>query len=50
MAKTQEEKKAAQSRAHKKWRESEKGKAYKLKQKMKDAGVNPESVNERPAS
>jgi hypothetical protein len=34
MAKTPEEKKKAQSEAHKKWRQSEKGKAYYLKRKV----------------
>jgi TRAP-type C4-dicarboxylate transport system substrate-binding protein len=33
-------KKAAQAAAHKKWRESEKGKAYYLRQKLKQAGVD----------
>jgi hypothetical protein len=41
---TEEEKiakrKAAQAIAHKKWRESEKGKAYYLKLKLKQAGVD----------
>lgn len=41
MAKTPEEKKAAQAAAHKRWRQSEKGKAYQLKQKCKAAGVKP---------
>ena len=40
MSRTPEEKRAAQAKAHKKWRESEKGKAYLLKKKMKEAGVN----------
>ena len=39
---TPEEKKAAQASAHKKWRQSEKGKAYLLKLKLKKAGVNQE--------
>lgn len=49
---TPEEKKIAQAEAHRRWRESEKGKAYKLKQKMKKAGVKPEpvNINDRPAS
>lgn len=47
MARSVEEKKAAQARAHKKWRESEKGKAYQLKQKMKAAGVPVNKPNEQ---
>jgi hypothetical protein len=35
-----EKRKAAQAIAHKKWRESEKGKAYYLRQKLKQAGVD----------
>jgi hypothetical protein len=35
-----EKRKAAQAIAHKKWRESEKGKAYYLKLKLKQAGVD----------
>jgi hypothetical protein len=35
-----EKRKAAQAAAHKKWRESEKGKAYYLKLKLKQAGVD----------
>jgi hypothetical protein len=38
MARTEEEKKAAQAAAHKKWRESEKGRAYALKRKLQQAG------------
>ena len=34
MAKSPEEKKAAQAAAHKRWRESEKGKAYYLRKKL----------------
>ena len=36
----QEKRKAAQSKAHKKWRESEKGKAYYRKEKLKRHGVD----------
>ncbi len=39
MARSPEEKKVAQAKAHKKWRDSEKGKAYKLRQKMKAAVI-----------
>ena len=35
-----EEKRAAQAKAHRKWRQSEKGKAYLLKRKLQKAGVN----------
>jgi hypothetical protein len=44
--KTPEEKKAAQAAAHKKWRQSEKGKAYLQRLKEKNAGVNQAPVNE----
>ncbi len=47
MAKSPEEKKAAQARAHKKWRESEKGKLYKLRQKMKAAGIPVNKTDEQ---
>jgi hypothetical protein len=54
---TPEEKKAAQAAAHKKWRQSEKGKAYaqanKLKHKLRRCGVNQEPADEqstKPAS
>jgi hypothetical protein len=33
-------KKAAQAAAHKRWRDSEKGKAYYQKQKLKKSGVD----------
>jgi hypothetical protein len=42
MAKSAEEKKAAQAAAHKKWRDSEKGKAYLLKRKLAKHSVNTE--------
>jgi hypothetical protein len=45
MAKTPEEKKIAQAAAHKRWRESEKGKAYVLRKKQKASGI---TVNEQP--
>ena len=46
MARTPEEKKAAQAEAHRKWRNSPKGKAYVHKRKMKEAGVKQEPVND----
>lgn len=42
MPRSPEEKKAAQAAAHKRWRESEKGKAYALKKKMERNGIHEE--------
>jgi hypothetical protein len=38
-------KKAAQAAAHKRWRDSEKGKAYYQKQKLKKNGVDVVEIN-----
>jgi hypothetical protein len=38
-------KKAAQAAAHKRWRDSEKGKAYYTKQKLKKNGVDVVEIN-----
>jgi TRAP-type C4-dicarboxylate transport system substrate-binding protein len=43
-----EKRKAAQAAAHKKWRESEKGKAYYLRQKLKQAGVDVVEIQAEP--
>jgi hypothetical protein len=47
MAKTTEEKKQAQAIAHRKWRESEKGKAYFHKRKLAKYTIAESQVNER---
>jgi hypothetical protein len=48
--KTPEEKKKAQAEAHRRWRQSEKGKAYIQRLKEKSAGVNqPTANNDTPS-
>jgi hypothetical protein len=47
--KSPEEKRAAQAAAHKKWRQSPKYQEYKLRQKMKKAGVKSDQVNDTPS-
>ncbi len=40
MAKSAEEKKLAQAAAHKRWRESDKGKAYYYRKKLAENGIH----------
>ena len=55
MAKTPEEKKAAQAAVHKRWRESEKGKAYYARrrngfQEGQQAGTEVQAIGQEAAA
>ena len=50
MAKTAEEKKAAQAAAHKKWRESEKGRQYAAKRKVAKYIADNQADGQKPQS